>query len=62
MTNIIVVLPQLENAKGIKNILVRSGFQVTGNCTTGAQAISQADGLIDGLVICSYKMLDMVYS
>ena len=39
MTNIIVVLPKLEEAKGVKNILVRSGFQVTGICTTGTQAI-----------------------
>ncbi|WP_318708474.1 ANTAR domain-containing response regulator [Candidatus Acetatifactor stercoripullorum] len=61
MTNIIVVLPKLEDAKGLKNILVRNGFQVTGVCTTGAQAISQADGLHDGIVICSYKMMDMVY-
>lgn len=61
MTNIIVVLPKLEDAKGIKNILVRSGFQVTGVCTTGAQAISQADGLHDGIVICSYKLVDMMY-
>ena len=30
MTNIIVVLPKLEEAKGVKSILVRSGFQVTG--------------------------------
>ena len=61
MTNIIVVLPKLEDAKGIKNILVRSGFQVTGVCTTGAQAISQADGLHDGIIICSYKLVDMMY-
>ena len=27
MTNIIVVLPKLEEAKGDKSILVRSGFQ-----------------------------------
>ena len=33
MTNIIVVLPKLEEAKGVKSILVRSGFQVTGICT-----------------------------
>ena len=58
MTNIIVVLPKLEEAKGVKNILVRSGFQVTGICTTGTQAISQADGLNDGIVICSYKLAD----
>lgn len=62
MTNIIVVLPKLEDAKGIKNVLVRNGFSVTGVCTTGAQAISQADGLNDGIVVCSYKLMDMVYS
>lgn len=61
MTNIIVVLPKLEDAKKIKNLLVRNGFQVTGVCTTGAQAISQADGLHDGVVISSYKLVDMMY-
>lgn len=62
MVNVFVVLPKLEEAKTIKNILVRSGFQVTGICSTGAQAISQTDGLRDGLVICGYKLGDMLYS
>ncbi|MCM1056578.1 MAG: response regulator [Firmicutes bacterium] len=62
MTNIMIALPRLEDAKGIKNILVRGGFKVTGICTTGAQAISQADGLHDGIVICGYKLKDMVFS
>ena len=62
MTNIIVALPRLDEAKGLKNVLVRNGFQVAGICTTGAQAVSQADGLNDGIVICSYKLTDMVYS
>lgn len=62
MTNIIVALPKLEDAKGIKNVLVRNGFRVIGVCTAGAQAISQADELNDGIVICSYKLPDMVYS
>jgi len=62
MTNIIVALPKLEDAQKIKAVLVRSGFRVTGVCTTGAQAVSQADGLNDGIVICSYKLKDMVYS
>ncbi len=61
MINIIVALPKLEDAKGIKNVLVRGGFQVAGVCTTGAQAISQADGLHDGIVVCSYKLVDMMY-
>jgi len=62
MVNIIVALPKLEDAKSIKNILVRNGFQVPGVCTTGAQAISQADDLNGGIVICGYKLADMVYS
>lgn len=62
MTNIIIALPRLEDAKSIKNILVRGGFRVTGICTTGAQAISQADDLHVGIVICGYKLMDMVYS
>ena len=62
MTNLIVALPKLEDAKRIKNMLVRSGFRVTGVCTAGAQVISLTDGLNDGIVICSYKLTDMVYS
>lgn len=62
MTNIIVVLPKLEDAKNVKNVLIRAGFKVAGSCTTGAQALSQADGLNDGIVICSYKMADMYYA
>ena len=62
MTNIIVALPKLEDAKVIKNVLARNGFSVVGVCTTGAQAVSQADGLNDGIVICSYRLVDMVYT
>lgn len=62
MTNIIVAVPRLEDAKSIRNVLVRGGCRVAGVCTTGAQAISQADGLSDGIVICSYKLADMLYT
>jgi hypothetical protein len=61
LVNIIVVLPKLEEAKTIKSILVRSGYRVNAICTTGAQAIQQADGLQDGVVICDYKMPDMLF-
>ena len=57
-----MVFPKIEDAKSIKNLLVRNGFSVTAVCTTGAQAISYADGLNDGIVICSYKMIDMLYA
>ncbi len=61
MTNIIVVLPKIEDAKSVKNLLVKSGYSVPGVCNTGAQAIGYADGLNDGVVICGYKLPDMMY-
>jgi len=62
LTNIIVALPKLGDAKGIKNVLMRNGFRVCSVCTTGAQVISQADELNDGIIVCGYKLADMVYS
>ncbi|MDD3369577.1 MAG: ANTAR domain-containing protein [Lachnospiraceae bacterium] len=62
MTSMIVVLPKLEDAKSIKNVLVKNGFSVSAVCTSGAQAISYADDLNDGVIVCSYKLPDMVFS
>lgn len=62
MTNIIVVFPRIEDARSIKNVLVRSGMNVLAACTTGAQAISLAEDLTGGIVICGYKLIDMLYS
>lgn len=61
MTKIIVALPKLDDAKSIKNILVRNGFSVVAVCASGAQTLSQADNLNDGIVICGYKLPDMMY-
>ena len=52
MTGVIVVLPKIDDARNIKNLLVRNGVAVSGICTTGAQAIALADNLDDGIVIC----------
>ena len=60
MTNIIVVFPKIENAKSIRNVLVRNGFSVTAACTTGAQALSQLEDYNEAIVICSYRLVDMV--
>lgn len=61
MVNIIVVFPKIEDAKGIRNLLVRNGFQVTAVCTTGAQALSYANSLNDGIVVSGYRFQDMMY-
>ena len=62
MTGVIVVLPKIDDAKKMKNLLVRNGISVAGACTTGAQAIALADNLNDGIILCGYKLADMIYS
>ena len=62
MTNIIVLFPKIEDAKNVRNLLVRHGFQVPAVCTTGAQALASANGLGDGIVVCGYKYPDMMFS
>lgn len=60
--NIIVVLPKIEDAKGIRGILMKHGFQVTAACSTGAQVLNHLQEINDGIVICGYKMKDMIYT
>ena len=60
MTNIIVAFAKLEDARRIKNILVKSGFGVTAVCTSGAQALGYADEFHDGLIIAGYRLADMI--
>lgn len=62
MVGIIVVFPKRDNAAGIRNLLVRGGMTVTGVCTSGAQAVNYADALDEGIVVCGYKLKDMVYT
>ena len=61
MINIIVALPKPEDARGIRNLLMKNGFHVDSVCTTGSLALSRMDELNDGLVICSYRLPDMMY-
>lgn len=61
MLSIIIVFPKQEDANSIKSLLVRHGFEVTAVCTTGAQAIGIANELDEGIVICGYRMPDMLF-
>lgn len=61
MAGIVVVFPRPEDARGIRNLLIRSGFSVYAACTTGAQAISALEDLNDGIVISGYRLADMMY-
>lgn len=62
MTNIVVVFPKTEDALKVKNLLARNGYQVAAVCTTGAQALHCADGLVNGIMVSAYKLQDMMYT
>lgn len=61
MANVIVAFSKPEDGKSIKNILVKSGFQVIAACTSGAQALSQAENLNSGIIVCGYRLTDMLF-
>lgn len=62
MNKVIVVFPKKETAMNIRNLLVRGGIQVAAICTTGAQVMKFVDVMEEGIIICGYKMVDMMYS
>ena len=43
MSTLIVAFPKLEEAKAVRSLLIHRGFDVAVPCTSGAQAINQAD-------------------
>ena len=45
MTRVVVGFSKPDDAKSIKGILMRSGFQVIGVCTTGSQILSTCEDL-----------------
>lgn len=62
MPSIIIAFPKMEDAVNIKNVLVRSGYEVNATCTTGAQVVTIANELDDGIIISGYRFSDMHYS
>lgn len=61
MTSIIIVFPKTEDGKGIRNLLVRHGYDVAAVCTLGSQVLNYADMMNNGIVISGYRFSDMYY-
>lgn len=62
MSSIIIVFPKIEDAKRIRILLERYGFETAAVCTTASQVLSNVHQMDSGLVICSYRLSDMHYS
>lgn len=61
MTNIVVAFSKQGDARNIKNILMRNGFQVVAVCTSGGQVLNSMEDLSSGIVVCGYRFEDMMY-
>ncbi len=59
---VLIALPNIENAKKIKNLLNQNGFDDILACDSGAQVISLANECEKGVMICGYRLKDMHYS
>lgn len=46
----------------IRNILVKSGLEVSAVCQTGAKVLQYAEMWSDGIVVCAHQMQDMHYT
>lgn len=40
---------------------MRNGFQVAAVCSSGAQALARASDLGSGIIVCGYRLNDMLY-
>lgn len=60
--HIIVAFPKLEDAKNLKNVLKRNGYDDILACNSASQVIAAANESDGGIVLCGYRLTDMHYS
>ena len=60
--NIIVAFAKAEDAQKFKSILLRGGFEGVTAVTSGMQALSAMEDLGSGVIVCGYRLSDMLYS
>ena len=59
---IIVAFPKLDDAKKIKNVLNRNGYDDILAFNSASQVIAAANESDGGIVLCGYRLADMHYS
>lgn len=61
MADIIIAFPRLDDAKNLRRLLIRNGYDVNMVCNSGAQVIEAVNRLDGGIVISGYRFSDMYY-
>ena len=62
MINVIVAMPGIEDAKRLAELLRIRGREVHYVCDTGADVLSYISSIEYGIIICGYRLKDMVHS
>ena len=62
MADLIIAFPKLDDAKNLRKLLVRNGYDVNMVCDSGAQIVGAVNELDGGIIISGYKFSDMHYS
>lgn len=60
MLDIIIAFPRIDDARNLKKVLGRAGYEVRSTCDQGSQVASIANESDGGIVICGYQLSDMV--
>ena len=60
--NIIVAFAKQADVINFKSILSRGGYDQVKACTSGVQALSAMEDLGSGVIICGYRLSDMLYT
>ena len=57
--DIIIVYPSKDTALKLRDLLVGEGFSVTHICALGSSALSIANSMNDGVIVCASMLSDM---
>ena len=60
--NIIIAFAKETDQRNFKSILSRGGYDKIITCSSGVQALSAMEDLGSGVIICGYRLSDMLYS
>lgn len=62
MADIIIGFSKEEDGNRFKSVLMRHGYRVAGVYRAGANILNAAEQLQSGIIVCGYKLTDMLYS
>lgn len=61
MADIIIAFPKIDDAKNLRKLLIRNGYDVNAVCDSGAEVMEAVNRLDGGVVISGYRFSDMYY-